>query len=148
MTNSFYLVSDSNRNSKKIRAHVLKKIKITSIKKSKAIIVIGGDGFMLHTLKKFQIIGYQKKPNDIYINGEKIAGILLSNLGSINTKPYQALSIGMNINSNLELDKIDSSLKVKSTSLLRQTGDEYNREDILCKIIESIDKAIQKLVYL
>ena len=103
---------------------------------------------VLHTLKKFQIIGYQKKPNDIYINGEKIAGILLSNLGSINTKPYQALSIGMNINSNLELDKIDSSLKVKSTSLLRQTGDEYNREDILRKIIESIDKAIQKLVYL
>jgi len=54
----------------------------------------------------------------------------------------------MNINSNLELDKIDSSSKVKSTSLLKQTGDEYNREDILCKIIESIDKAIQKLVYL
>ena len=52
MANSFYLVSDSNRNSKKIRSHVLKKIKIASIQKSKAIIVIGGDGFMLHTLKK------------------------------------------------------------------------------------------------
>ena len=64
MTNSFYLVSDTNRNSKKIRSHVLKKIKITSLKKSKAIIVIGGDGFMLHSLKKF----YKSKKSFYGIN--------------------------------------------------------------------------------
>ena len=103
---------------------------------------------LLHILKDFQIIGYQKKPNDIYIDGEKIAGVLLSNVVSINANPFQALSIGMNINSNLDLKKIDPSSKIESTSLIKQTGVICNREDILCKIIESIDKAIQKLVYL
>ena len=103
---------------------------------------------VLNVLKDLQIIGYQKKPNDIYVDGEKIAGILLSNVASINANPYQALSIGMNINSNLDLDKIDLSSKVRSTSLFKKTGAIYNREDILCKIIEYLDKAIQKLVYL
>ena len=102
---------------------------------------------LLEVLKDIQIIGYQKKPNDIYIDGKKIAGILLSNISSGDSNPYQALSIGLNVNSSLELSNIDSFLKVKSTSICKQTGDIYNREDILCKLIESLDKAIQKLIY-
>ncbi|RPG99670.1 MAG: biotin--[acetyl-CoA-carboxylase] ligase [Candidatus Pelagibacter sp. TMED118] len=100
---------------------------------------------VLLVLKNLGIDGYKKEPNDIYIDGKKIAGILLSNLSSINALPYQAISIGMNINSNL--NGIDSSTEAISTSLLQQTGQNHNREDILCKLIESIDKAIQKLIY-
>ena len=48
----YYVVFDKNKNSLKIKSLLLKKIKVTSLPKSKAIIVIGGDGFMLHTLKK------------------------------------------------------------------------------------------------
>ena len=47
------LVSDKNKNSNKIKYKLEKKIKCSSIKNSEIIIVIGGDGFMLQTLKKF-----------------------------------------------------------------------------------------------
>ena len=48
-----HIYSDKTKNSLKIRSSLEKKIKSTSINKSKLIIVIGGDGFMLQTLKKF-----------------------------------------------------------------------------------------------
>ena len=46
------IISDSNINSLKIKNQVLKKINKIKLQKSNIIIVIGGDGFMLQTLKK------------------------------------------------------------------------------------------------
>ena len=51
--NFFSLISDNTKSSIKIRNILKKKIKFNSIKKSKIIIVIGGDGFMLRILKKY-----------------------------------------------------------------------------------------------
>ena len=48
-----FVISDKNKNSESIRSKLEKKIKFSSLKKSEIIIVIGGDGFMLQTLKKF-----------------------------------------------------------------------------------------------
>ena len=46
------IISDKNKKSLKIRAQLSKKIKSYQFKKENLIIVIGGDGFMLQTLKK------------------------------------------------------------------------------------------------
>ena len=46
------IISDTNKKSLKIKKFLIKKIKTTLIKKSNLLIVIGGDGFMLQTLKK------------------------------------------------------------------------------------------------
>ena len=49
----FQIISDKNKKSKKIRSLLLKQIKKNKFEiKSNLIIVIGGDGFMLQTLKK------------------------------------------------------------------------------------------------
>jgi len=48
-----FVVSDKNIKSEKIRSKLEKKTITTTLKKSEIIIVIGGDGFMLQTLKKF-----------------------------------------------------------------------------------------------
>ena len=48
-----FIVADKNLKSSKIRKAVLKKINSVSLNKCNLIIVIGGDGFMLQTLKKF-----------------------------------------------------------------------------------------------
>ncbi len=45
------IISDSNKKSLKIKSFLIKNLKAIS-SKSKVIIVIGGDGFMLKTLKK------------------------------------------------------------------------------------------------
>ena len=48
-----FIVTDKNLKSSKIKNAVLKKIELYSLAKSNLIIVIGGDGFMLETLKKY-----------------------------------------------------------------------------------------------
>ncbi len=50
---NFYILSDKTRKSIKIKNYIKKKVEISSLKKSNLIIVLGGDGFMLQTLKKF-----------------------------------------------------------------------------------------------
>ena len=51
---NFFIVADRNERSIKIKNKVLKNIKTSSLYKSDIIIVIGGDGFMLQTLKKLK----------------------------------------------------------------------------------------------
>ena len=48
-----FIVSDKNKKSQKIKKSIEKENNLSTLKKSNFIIVIGGDGFMLQTLKKF-----------------------------------------------------------------------------------------------
>ena len=52
MKNKIYLAFDKTKNSLKIKNFLIKKFQITTLKKSNIIVVLGGDGFMLQTLKK------------------------------------------------------------------------------------------------
>jgi len=52
MKKKAYLVFDKTISSLKIKNFIKKKIQVTSLVKSDVIIVLGGDGFMLQTLKK------------------------------------------------------------------------------------------------
>ena len=52
MRDKIHLVFDKTKNSLKIKSFLIKKIRTTSLKKSNIIIVVGGDGFMLQTLKR------------------------------------------------------------------------------------------------
>jgi len=52
MKDKIYLVYDKTKSSLKIKNILTRKIKITTLKKSNIIVVVGGDGFMLQTLKK------------------------------------------------------------------------------------------------
>ena len=75
---------------------------------------------------------------------------MLSNIqsGKLENKTYQALSIGMNVNSAIDIKIIDVGAKVSSTSVLLELGKEVNREHLLKLIIENIDPVIQKQGYL
>ena len=53
MKNKYCIISDTNKNSLKIKSLIKKQVLSSTIVKSNIIIVIGGDGFMLHTLKKY-----------------------------------------------------------------------------------------------
>ena len=52
--NRVQIISDKNQRSLKIKSLIQKKIKQNKIKRSNITIVIGGDGFMLQTLKKIE----------------------------------------------------------------------------------------------
>ena len=59
MKKKYCIISDTNKNSLKIKSLIKKQIISNSVGKSNIIIVIGGDGFMLHSLKKYYKL---KKP--------------------------------------------------------------------------------------
>ena len=50
--NKVQIISDKNQKSLNIKSLIQKKINQIKVKRSNIIIVIGGDGFMLQTLKK------------------------------------------------------------------------------------------------
>jgi NAD+ kinase len=50
--NKLQIISDKNTKSSKIKKLLVKKLNQEQFKKDNLIIVIGGDGFMLQTLKK------------------------------------------------------------------------------------------------
>ena len=57
------IISDKNKKSSSIKNLLLNKIKLNQFKKENLIIVIGGDGFMLQTLKKNKNSKYDKTLN-------------------------------------------------------------------------------------
>ena len=51
---NIYFIFDKTKKSQNLKKIILKKYKNHSISKSDCIVVVGGDGFMLSTLKKYQ----------------------------------------------------------------------------------------------
>ena len=47
-----HIISDTNNKSLKIKNFLTNKIKASSLEKSSLIMVVGGDGFMLQTLRR------------------------------------------------------------------------------------------------
>ena len=56
------------------------------------------------------------------------------------------MSVGININSNIELKGLDVNAKANHTSFVKELGKKINREKVLVEIIELLDKTIQKQV--
>lgn len=91
-----------------------------------------------------ELYGYELKikiPNDLMLNGKKVSGILTE----IHTRgekiEYLLISIGFNVNE----EKFENDIKEIATSLKKEYNKEFDREDIISKIIIKIDKIIEQL---
>jgi len=121
MNDDFYLVFDKTKSSLKIRSILLRKIKTVSLKKSSIIIVLGGDGFMLQTLKKL----YKFKKPFYGINSgnygflmNKFSNInFLKNLKTLNNIKIHPLQMIVKNKNNL----IKKSIAINEISILRQS---------------------------
>lgn len=82
-----------------------------------------------------------KLPNDLLLNDKKICGIL-TEITTIKEEVKEIfIGIGFNVNEKnfpIEVLKI-------ATSLSKETNKNYDREDIICKIIENLEKEIEKI---
>ena len=123
--NKPFIISDINSKSLKLKKQIIKILNKEKIKKSNIIIVIGGDGFMLQTLKK------NKKSNKSFY------GINSGNYGFLMNK-FSANLINKNIAkaktvkiSPLEMtvvtkNKIRKSIAINEVSILRQSRQAAN----------------------
>ena len=116
-----FVISDKNKNSETIRSKLEKKIKSSSLKKSEIIIVIGGDGFMLKTLKKLYKLnkpfyGINSGDYGFLMNKFNDKKILknFSKTDLIKISPLQMIVKN-------KLGKIKKSIAINEVSILRQS---------------------------
>ena len=121
MKDKIYLVFDKTRNSLKIKSFLDKKIQTTTLKKSNIIIVLGGDGFMLQTLKRL----YKFKKPFYGINSGNY-GFLMNKFSNKNFLKNLKLSKNIKIHPlqmtvKTKVDDIKQSIAVNEVSILRQS---------------------------
>jgi len=121
-----FLVSDKNKNSEKIKRLINKKIKLSNLNKSNIIVVIGGDGFMLHSLKKYYKFN---KPfyginsgNYGFLMNKFIKKNLLKNINKTNAIIINPLE--MIVKSKKK--QLKKSLAINEVSILRQSKQAAN----------------------
>ena len=121
MRDKVYLIFDKTKASLKIKSILIKNVKFTSLIKSNIIIVLGGDGFMLQTLKKL----YKYKKPFYGINSGNY-GFLMNKFSSENIiknlktthsiKIYPLQMIVTNKN-----NQVKKSIAINEISILRQS---------------------------
>ena len=77
-----------------------------------------------------------KKPNDLIFNGKKICGILTELHSQGEKIKYLLISFGFNVNE----DEFSEETKDIATSLKKETGKDFSREEIIVKIIENLEE--------
>ena len=93
------------------------------------------------TIKEnFKLEPFIKLPNDVYLKGKKVAGILTENL--ICNKKVKISIMGIGVNTNL--DKFPKELKEKATSLKIELGKEVDNQKILREILKGLQEIFQK----
>ena len=85
-------------------------------------------------LAQFEITSTLKHPNDILVNGKKIAGVLVE---SKLQKPHALVVIGIGLNVNLTADPgIDQAW----TSMRLEAGKEFELEEVARVMIEEVTR--------
>src|SRR6056300_838745 len=115
--NKVQIISDKNKKSQKIKLHILKLIEKAKYKNLNTIIVVGGDGFMLQTLKK-------NIDNNKYFYGVNSGnyGFLMNKFTPKNLTNSNMISISpleMTVKSNSKVNK--KFLAINEVSILRQS---------------------------
>lgn len=90
--------------------------------------------------ENYDVILEVKIPNDLLLQGKKIAGILTESSCSSGIVKNLWISMGMNVNQTEFLPEIQPI----ATSLKKELGKEFLREPILTKWIEKLERSIEK----
>ena len=121
MKYKIFVVSDKTPNSLKIKNFLEKKIQLTSLIKSKIVIVVGGDGFMLQTLKRLHKL---KKP--FYGINSGNYGFLMNKFSNknflqnfITSKMIEIHPLQMTVRT--KNNQIKKSIAVNEISVMRQS---------------------------
>jgi len=135
------IISDKNKKSSKIKHLLKKKIKNFQFKQKNLIIVIGGDGFMLETLKKYKNLkknfyGINSGNYGFLMNKFNLKNIIknLSKANMISISPLEMIVKNKN-------NQIKKSLAINEVSVLRQS-----RQAASLSIKHGSKQIIKKLV--
>lgn len=83
-----------------------------------------------------------KWPNDLVLSGKKICGILTEMQLNGSEVDHVVVGVGINVNTR----KFPSELEDKATSLLLESGKQFERETIVQKVVGHFENAYQQFV--
>ena len=139
--NKIQIISDKNKKSQKIKSILVKKLKILNNVKSNISIVIGGDGFMLQTLKKnknFKKFFYGiNSGNYGFLMNKFSSKNMIKNL--LKAKMITISPLEMTVKNNINQTK--KYLAINEVSVLRQSRQaaslsiKYGSKQIIKKLI-------------
>jgi len=78
-----------------------------------------------------------KWPNDVQLNGKKVAGILIEGSHQASEDDYTVIGIGINVNTHP--GEISTNLINTATSLRIETGNPVSRELLLVHLLQELD---------
>tara|TARA_X000000950_G_scaffold16969_1_gene18408 strand:+ start:839 stop:1606 length:768 start_codon:yes stop_codon:yes gene_type:complete len=123
--NKLLIISDNNSKSIKIKKTIIKKIDKENIKRSNIVIVIGGDGFMLQTLKK-----NKKSKKSFYGVNSGNYGFLMNKFSKKmiikNLDKAKTVNISPLEMSVITKNKVKKSIAINEVSILRQSRQAAN----------------------
>ena len=135
------IISDTNKKSKQIKSQLLRKLSINKISKPNTIIVIGGDGFMLQTLKKNQkskkIFYGINSGNYGFLMNKFSSKTIIKNLSKANMISISPLQMIVKNNKN----QTRKYLAINEVSILRQSRQaaslsiNYGSKNIIKKLV-------------
>jgi BirA family biotin operon repressor/biotin-[acetyl-CoA-carboxylase] ligase len=87
---------------------------------------------------------YIKWPNDVLLGGRKVCGILIESAGGIQpVKDHLIVGIGVNVNNSWRNRPVD--VNCNGTSLCDVRGQEFNLQELLICLLESLSFRIKQL---
>ncbi|WP_440927009.1 NAD kinase [Candidatus Pelagibacter sp.] len=136
-----HIISDKNKKSLKFKNLLIKKIKSNNFKKENLIIVIGGDGFMLQTLKKNKNFNKHfygiNSGNYGFLMNKFSSKNIIKNLTKANLVTISPLEMVVKTRNN----QIRRSIAINEVSVLRQS-----RQAASLSIKQGSRQIIKKLV--
>ena len=137
----FQIISDKNKKSLKIKNLLVRKINQNQFKKENLIIVIGGDGFMLQTLKKNKNSNKQfygiNSGNYGFLMNKFSSKNIIKNLSKANVVSISPLEMTVKNKKN----QLRKSIAINEVSVLRQS-----RQAASLSIKQGSRQIIKKLV--
>ena len=79
-----------------------------------------------------------KWPNDILLQGKKVAGILTES--SCDAKHIEFVILGIGVNLNFPCERMPASIRDRATSLMEVGGKSFSRENFLRRLIQDLDR--------
>jgi BirA family biotin operon repressor/biotin-[acetyl-CoA-carboxylase] ligase len=79
-----------------------------------------------------------KWPNDILLQGKKLAGILTES--SCDAKRIEFVILGIGVNLNFPRERMPETIRDRATSLMEVAGNSFSRELVLRRLIQDLDR--------
>jgi BirA family biotin operon repressor/biotin-[acetyl-CoA-carboxylase] ligase len=84
-----------------------------------------------------------KLPNDVCVNGRKVAGVLVEMRAQPRSPHFAIVGIGLNVNHSQ--DDFPSGLRERSTSLAIESGSQQDRTGLAVALLRNLDRTYTEL---